>query len=191
MNPLEVMLNLLQSLLWHPGTGVLVALLLVAAWIDWRTFRIPNWLTVSGMAWGLAYNSLFAESTLSGFGHALLGLATGLALLLPMYVIRVMGAGDVKLMATVGAFLGPLATFKATLAVFIVGGLMALSWTAVRRGMPQLKENAHALVASIVLPGAPLWRPNALAPSVGNLPYGISISLGTITYVTLRQLGYA
>lgn len=190
MTTFEAPLHMLQTLLWHPGTGVLVALLLVAAWTDWRAYRIPNWLTVSGMAWGLAYNSLAGNSVVAGFVHGLLGLVTGLALLLPLHALRVLGAGDVKLMAMVGAFLGALATLKAALIVFIIGGLLAVAWAAVRRSLPQLKDNTQALVASLVVPGMPLWRPGVATPSVGSLPYGISISLGAIVFVTLRQLGY-
>lgn len=191
MNPLDVLLNLLQMLLWHPGTGALIALLLAAAWTDWRSFRIPNWLTVPGMVWGLAYNTVFAESAIGGLGHGLLGLVTCMALLLPLYALRVMGAGDVKLMAMVGAFLGALASVKALLITLIVGGLMALAWTMWRRAMPQLMDNTQTLITSMAVPGMPLWRPDETTPSVGRLPFGLAISLGSITYVTLRQLGYA
>jgi prepilin peptidase CpaA len=188
MSEPAALMNLLRSLLWHPGTGVLIGLLLVAAWTDWRSLRIPNWLTVSGMVWGLAFNVLDARSPGAGLLLSVGGLATGLALLMPGYLLRVMGAGDVKLMAMVGAFLGPLSTLKATLIVFIVGGLMALAWSAWKRALPLLAQNTRLLATSMVLPGVRLWRPSPQAASVGSLPYGISISLGTITFVTLRQL---
>lgn len=191
MNPLDFLLNLLQMLLWHPGTGVLIGLLLVAAWIDWRTFRIPNWLTVSGMAWGLTYNTVFADSALGGLGHGLLGLVTGLALLLPLYAIRVMGAGDVKLMAMVGAFLGALATAKALLLVGIVGGLAVVLFALSQRATRQLASNVKDMAESMVIPGMPIWRPEIAGTSVGKLPYGVSISVGTLAFLVLRQLGYA
>jgi prepilin peptidase CpaA len=190
MNALEVLPDLLQKLLWHPHTGVLIALLLVAAWTDWRTYRIPNWIIVPGMLWGLACNSLFSNQVATGFTFGLLGLLTGLAMLLPLYMLRILGAGDVKLMAMVGAFLGAPATFKAALVVCIVGGLMALASTAMRRSLPELKENTLMLVTSMLTPGIALWRPSTTTPSVGTLPYGISISLGTLVYLILRQLGH-
>lgn len=191
MNPLDFLANLLQMLLWHPGTGVLIALLLLAAWIDWRSFRVPNWLTASGMVWGLTYNSVFADSALSGLGHGLLGLVTGLALLLPLYAIRVMGAGDVKLMAMVGAFLGALATVKAVILVGIAGGLAVLLFTLSNRATRQLATNLKNMTESMVIPGMPLWRPEIAGTSVGKLPYGVSISVGTLAFLVLRQLGYA
>lgn len=191
MNPFEVLLNLLKLLLWHPGTGVLIGLLVLAAWTDWRSFRIPNWLTVSGMAWGLAYNSVFADSALSGFAHGLLGLVTGLALLLPLYALRVMGAGDVKLMAMVGAFLGAFATFKAVLLVGIFGGLAVLLFALSQRATRQLASNVKNMAESMVIPGMPVWRPELAGTSVGKLPYGVSISAGTLAFLVLRQLGFA
>ena len=191
MNPLDFLLNLLQMLLWHPGTGVLIGLLLVAAWIDWRTFRIPNWLTASGMVWGLTYNAVFADSALGGLAHGLLGLVTGLALLLPLYAIRVMGAGDVKLMAMVGAFLGALATAKALLLVGIAGGLAVVLFALAHRATGRLAANVKDLATSMVVPGMPLWRPELAGTSIGKLPYGVSISAGTLAYLVLRQLGYA
>ena len=191
MNPLDFLLNLLHMLLWHPGTGVLIGLLLLAAWIDWRTFRIPNWLTASGMAWGLAYNTVFADSAWSGLAHGLLGLVTGLALLLPLYAIRVMGAGDVKLMAMVGAFLGALATAKALILVGIAGGLAVLLFALSQRATRQLAANVKDMAESMVIAGMPIWRPELAGRSVGKLPYGVSISVGTLAFLVLRQLGYA
>jgi len=81
------------NLVSHPGWGVLIALLAVAAVIDWRSGRIPNWLTLTGMAWGLAFNASQGASMTSGLGAGVLGLGTGLVLFLPLYAMRAMGAG--------------------------------------------------------------------------------------------------
>jgi prepilin peptidase CpaA len=88
-----------------PRSAMLVALLATATAIDWRTYRIPNWLSVGGMALGLLGNAA-AEGITSGLLPALAGLALGIAVLLPLYALRLMGAGDVKLMAAVGAVIG-------------------------------------------------------------------------------------
>ena len=91
---------------------VLVLLLIVAAAIDVRTMRIPNWLTVTGAVMGLGlsaaipWQELGPRWALDGFLWALGGMAAGLVLLLPLYALHVMGAGDVKLMGMVGAFVG-------------------------------------------------------------------------------------
>jgi prepilin peptidase CpaA len=191
MNEIEAIQELLLMLILNPGTGVLIALLLVAAWTDWRTMRIPNWLTVSGMAWGLAFNAMHSTSVGNGLMHGGAGLLTGLVLLMPLYAIRVLGAGDVKLLAMVGAFIGAFATLQAALVVGIVGGLAAVSFAISRRVVPQLAANAKDIVQSLVLPGVPMWRPGMSGTSIGKLPYGISISAGTIVFLTLRQLGFA
>ena len=115
--------------------NVLVALLLLAAVIDWRTYRIPNWLTVSGMVVGLLYNSI-GPSPASGFWLALAGLGVGLVMLLPLYVLRVMGAGDVKLMAMVGAFLAVPGVIYAALYSLIAGGIVADRVRTASQGIP-------------------------------------------------------
>lgn len=114
---------------------VLSLFLFGATWGDLRRRRIANRLVLAGAAAGLFFNTVGPEglgyaSALPGalgFWTALAGLATGLGLMLPLYLLRAMGAGDVKLMAMVGAFLGPQATVGAVLATFIAGGLLILA----------------------------------------------------------------
>src|SRR5688500_13934209 len=90
--------SLLAALACHPAIA-LAMLVIAAAVIDVQSLRIPNWLTVGGMVLGLAWNTAVASASLAGFLWALGGLAVGLVVLLPFYAVRVMGAGDVKLMA--------------------------------------------------------------------------------------------
>ncbi|HEX9143437.1 MAG TPA: A24 family peptidase, partial [Candidatus Binatia bacterium] len=97
-----------------PGS-VLCILLFLAVLHDVRTRRIPNRLVFPGAVIGLALNTIlppgtgfFAEpSGAVGFLASLGGAGIGVAILLPMYAFGALGAGDVKLMAMVGAFLGP------------------------------------------------------------------------------------
>ncbi|MEJ7929739.1 A24 family peptidase [Ramlibacter sp. AN1015] len=181
----------LASLPWNPGIGALIALLLLAAWIDWRTMRIPNWLTVGGMCLGMLWNVASGADPIDGLLTALGGLGLGLALFLPLWLLRAMGAGDVKLIAMTGAFLGAAAAFKAILLTGIVGGVFALYFALAHRATGQMARNLRDLAYSAVLRGVPLWRPNPAAPAVGKLPYGVSICAGTLAYLALRQLGYA
>lgn len=181
----------LTALLANASLPVLVLLLGLAAWTDWRTMRIPNWLTVPGMAWGLYFSAIQGASVASGLLAGALGLLTGLLLLLPLFALRVLGAGDVKLLAMVGAFLGALATFKAALVIGIVGGVAALLFAIAHRALGQLAVNARDIVQSAALPGVHLWRPGVSGTSIGKLPYGICIALGTLVFLVLRQLGFA
>ena len=80
MNRLSSLIDALWQLVAHPGWGVLIGLLAVAAVIDWRNGRIPNWLTLTGMAWGLAFNASQGASMTSGLGTGVLGLGSGLLL---------------------------------------------------------------------------------------------------------------
>lgn len=190
MDEFDAVLVLLWMLVTHPGTGPLMALLVLAAVIDWRSYRIPNWLTVTGAVYGLLFNAVHATSMAGGLATAAIGLFAGLLLMLPLYVIRVLGAGDVKLMAMVGASLGAVATLKAALLIFIVGGIAAIAFAVSHRAVGRLGANVRGIVESMVLPGIALWRPGRSGASVGRLPYGVSISAGTIAFLAARQLGF-
>jgi len=90
-----------------PGTGqiLLGILVAIAAIFDIRYRRIPNWLVLAGINAGFVWNS--SVSGWSGLGRAAEGLGLGFALYFPLYLIRARGAGDVKLLAAVGAIAGP------------------------------------------------------------------------------------
>jgi prepilin peptidase CpaA len=106
--------------------------------------------------------------------------------------MRVLGAGDVKLMGMVGAFLGLPETLPALLCVFLAGGLAALAFVVVHRSVPQLAANLRAMVQGTVLSaltGQPFGGMTS-AVSVGKLPYGVSISAGSLLYLVAHQLGY-
>ena len=107
------------------GIWILVGLLaIVAGWMDWRSRRIPNWLTVPGVAVGIMANSI--AWGWSGAKSALLGAGLGLLLLLPFVLIRSLGAGDWKLVGAVGAFLGPSSLITVLAITILIAGLMAI-----------------------------------------------------------------
>lgn len=192
MTETEALLELLWMLVSDARTGVLILLLVTAAVIDWRTFRIPNWLTLAGMAWGLIYNATHATSVGAGLAVAAAGLAAGLLLLLPFWVLRVMGAGDVKLMAAIGAFVGFPGVLHAILWSFVIGGVAAVLYALSTRVFRRMASNVGAIVHSMAFAAMAGLRPTpALAgrASVGKLPYGLSIAVGTISWLVARQLG--
>ena len=146
----------------------LIAIVLTAAASDIQRRRIPNWLTFG--AWLLA---CAANIYVHGFGTGIvawtLGWLTGLALFLPFYMLRGMAAGDVKLMAAVGAWLGAGMALRIALATFVLGGLWGLA-VAIRSG--QGAELFHNVIR--------LGRTGNRATSVGTLPYGVAIAAGTV-----------
>jgi prepilin peptidase CpaA len=174
--------------------AVLVVLLVTAAVIDYRTLKIPNWLTFGGVVTGLVLGTADALRPLEGLLAALGGAGAGLVILLPLYLLRVMGAGDVKLMAMVGAFLGVSGTLAAVLFTFIVGGIAALAFALWHRAFGRMAGNVRDIVqwmAFAAIAGLrPLPRVTA-ASSIGKLPYGISICAGTIASLAVTQLGLA
>src|SRR3990170_1960700 len=103
---------------------VLLALVGVSAVVDLRSRRIPNQLTFGGAAAGLAYQGW--AGGLAGIGHGIGGWAAGIALFLPMYLLRGMGAGDVKLLGAGGAWFGPMGAVWSALYTALAGGILAL-----------------------------------------------------------------
>ena len=117
-----------------------------AAFIDLRTRRVPNALTIPLAAIGLAC----AASGVSGlsFRAALVGLVLGLALMLPGYLFGATGAGDVKLLAAVGAWLGPALIGVAFLYTALVGGVLALVVARRRRRLALTLDGTSKLITT-------------------------------------------
>jgi prepilin peptidase CpaA len=167
------------------------AVLVEAAIIDGRQLRVPNWLTFHFVAGGL----LFACWT--GGREALLwslaGTGVGLLALLPLYAIGGMGAGDVKLMAGVGAWMGPSLTLGAFVASALVGGLFGLMMIAASGDWIRHWVMFHTIGHEIIS----IRDPSRLSELAGErkktmmlLPYGIPIAVGSIGYFGWMRLLY-
>lgn len=104
-----------------PSFSILVALCASATLFDLRYRRIPNVLTISGLLLALGLGAWYGGW--AGLTTSTLGFLSGLALLLPGFMLRMTGGGDVKLLAAAGAFLGPSLTLTAFL-LYILGGLV-------------------------------------------------------------------
>src|SRR5947199_6184792 len=115
-----------DSNLWHHWPIWLVTIVLVvAAVIDGYKLKVPNWITFPMILSGWAVN--LAMFGWPGLGWSLLGTVVGLALLMPAYAIGGMGAGDVKLLAGVGAWVWGTVTFYAFAVSAIIGGVIAVA----------------------------------------------------------------
>jgi prepilin peptidase CpaA len=110
------------------------------------------------------------------------GALTGGLLFLPGYLIRMLGAGDVKLMAAVGALMGPRGALEAALAATVVGG--AISFVALLQKRRLRKGVASAMSILITMSGddtpGPVETKHAVESAVGSLPYGIAIAIGSV-----------
>jgi prepilin peptidase CpaA len=103
---------------------VAIAIALIAVGFDVRTRRIPNLLTFGGAAAALASGAV--QGGFSGLGQAAAGWFLGAALFFPMFALRGMGAGDVKLLAALGAWLGPVEAVWLAIFASMAGGVIAL-----------------------------------------------------------------
>lgn len=187
-------LELLGMLLINPRYSILFALLLIASISDCRSYKIPNWLTFGGSAFGLIYSVFVPFSPQLGFGWALGGFALGLSLMLPLYMLGMMGAGDVKLMAMVGAFLGMTHTLYAVLFVFVSGGLAAVVYALWHQSLLRMAGNIKLSLTSMLFSTMGGMRPQMPVlgnESIGKLPYAVSITVGTTAFLIANQLGYA
>jgi prepilin peptidase CpaA len=194
MAELRSFFELLGMLVTDPRTGVLLVLLVAAAVSDYRTFRIPNWLTVGGTVFALVYNSAVPPEWHADWSWAPAGMLLGFGAMLPMYAIRAMGAGDVKLMTMIGAFLGLSGTAHALLFSVVTGGVAALGYALRKRMLTRMLANTggvmRGMLWSTVAGNIPSLQ-GAAMPSVGKLAYGISIALGTAIWLVAQQLNLA
>ena len=163
--------------------------LVVAAVIDGAILKVPNWLTFPFIASGWAYWA-FAEG-MSGLGWSLLGTFVGMMLLLVLRNVGGMGAGDVKLLAGVGAWLGAYVTLWAFAATAIVGGIMAVIMI-LRSGN---WHKHYAMARQILEEWKTVKSPSKLAaiarerkPTMKLLPYGIPMAIGSIAYFAIARM---
>ncbi len=163
--------------------------LVVAAIIDGIQLKVPNWLTFPFVISGWAYSCFYFGW--DGLGWSLMGTIVGLGLLLPAYAIGGMGAGDVKLLAGVGAWMHATHTFWAFALSVIVGAILAVLMVAYRRAWGKHARQFRAILEEIVT----IRDPNELAAIAAErkssmllLPYGIPIAIGSIIYFAWEGL---
>lgn len=124
-----------------------VLLLAVAAFVDWRIRRIPNWLTFTLVLSGLA-QSLTPGAFVSP-GNSMLGLLAGFVLIFPLYALGAVGGGDVKLIMGIGAWFGPQAAVVVFAVEAIVGMIMALMQAASQGKTRLLLKNSGLLAVNL------------------------------------------
>jgi len=166
---------------WHVKLVALI--LIVAAWIDGKELRVPNWITFPMILSGLVYCGV--TNGWIGLGEGLWGMTVGLLTLLPLYAVGGMGAGDVKLMAGIGAWLGATVTWYAFCVSVIVGAVMAVIMVLYRRSWEKHYNNFLMIVMEFIT----IKKPDQLyaiaaerKPNMLLLPYGIPICIGSIAY---------
>lgn len=157
------------------------AILILAAWIDGKELKVPNWITFPMVLSGLVYSAVAGD----GIAAGLQGMCCGLLCLLPLYAVGGMGAGDVKLMAGIGAWVGWEITFYSFCVSVVVGAIMAVLMVAYRGAWKKHYEQFLLILSEWTVIKNPYKLSEIAAerkPTMFLLPYGIPICIGTIGY---------
>ena len=174
------------------GLLALLLLVLVALMFDLKQRRIPNTLVLLALGVGLLINLIGPQAgprmaglftTLPGalgVKGAVLGALTGLAVFLPFYLLRAMGAGDVKLMAGIGSFVGPATALNIALFILVAGGVLAVV-RMVWAGKSRLVMANVAAALGQMLPGSAATFDPA-TQSADRMPYGVAMAAGLLAY---------
>ena len=178
-----------------PITQVLLLLVVIpAAFFDIRQRRIPNWLVLTGLVAGIGLNTfLFYDnpSPVSGLWFSLQGLGIALLVYFPLYLLRGMGAGDVKLMGAVGAIVGWKAWLFVLFFTSILGGLTAVLIVVSKGRIYHTLQNIGVILTSIRYRQAPYTGNPELDVGTDEgvrMPHGVIIALGVIGYVVAKTI---
>lgn len=159
------------------NTSVFIALLVLAAGIDVRTGRIPNKLTAAGL---VAAFLLLAPGGPAALWSGVGGAALAFALAFPLFAVRAMGGGDVKLLTVAGAFLGTGRVVPALLITAVAGGVLALAEAARRGVLVTVLFRTRELVGHWTSLGREGARITLASPGAVTVPYGVAIAAGSL-----------
>jgi len=162
--------------------ALLAPLAALITYYDARYRRIPNALVLATLVSGLAVNTIFG-----GFAGALTslgGFVAAFCLMLLLHVFGAMGAGDVKLFASIGAVVGSALVVPTFLVVVLVGGALAVV-TMIRAGA--VRETMWRVTQIFVglLPGWEMPRFAVPAERGKTIPYGVAITFGSLISVAI------
>ena len=164
----------MNSIAWWTNVVVLV----LAAGIDLRTRRIPNWLSVPFLLSGLIVPAIGGgwtslRTSFAGFGLALLLFG------FPCF-LRAMGMGDLKLAAGVGAWIGPSQFWLAFVVTAMAGGLLAVAYAVRHQSLRRCLDHTGELAMSLVKTGRPHDKVHLANQAALSIPYAPAIAIGTL-----------
>ena len=170
-----------------PYLAGLLIMLASAVFTDFLKRKIPNMLVLYGLIF-----SCILQCYSFGWAGALnwiLGISFGFLCFFPLYLLRGMAAGDVKLMMAVGGFLGYPLVFTAALYSFIAGGLMAIMYLVYKQKIGQLMMFIKHIATNIFIKrttGLSVYDFNVSQTSLGRMPYAQAIAAGTVLAYYLK-----
>ncbi len=182
---MPVAASLANAVGWMNSQGNLLLPLVLTLWIAWgdlKSRRIPNYLTLGTAVAGLAYNCM--SQGLPGLVHGILGMLLGFTFLILPYLWGGMGAGDVKTLAALGAWLGPKLTILLFCYMGIAGGVIALGYLVWHGCLwEKIKGGWNALFNLILCRPDGSSRPRSPGKLTEGIPYGVAIAVGMIILV--------
>lgn len=165
-----------------PAVRILLSLIVIpAAVLDLKTRRIPNWLSLSGVALGLILNVFLFET--DGLWFSLKGLGLAFAVYFVLYLLHAMGAGDVKLMAAIGAVAGPGGWLWLLVLTCLAGAVVGLVVIAAKGRLRKTFENILVILISFRHGQLPYKENPQLDVRSGEslrLPHAVMIAIGTL-----------
>jgi prepilin peptidase CpaA len=175
---------------------VLLGLVLGAAVYDARYRRIPNWLTVLGVAIGLTLNAYqygaLPSATIRGSWQGLVfsvtGLLVGFGVYLMLYLLRAMGAGDVKLMAAIGSIVGWQNWFGIFLITAVTGGVLSIVVSIAKGRLGKTLFNVGFILHEMKSLRPAYLKNEELdvkSDKALRLPHGVVIAVGTLIFLAL------
>ena len=167
--------------------GILIA---VAAVFDIRFRRIPNWLVLAGILIGFVWN--VSSLGWPGLGRAAAGLGLGFALYFPLFLLRARGAGDVKLLAAVGAITGPGNCFWVFLLTALLGGVIAMVVLLFRGRVRHTLFNVSWILRDLLRLKAPYQSSDELDVTTNKglrLPHGAIMAVGVFAFILIADYG--
>jgi prepilin peptidase CpaA len=174
----------------------LAVIAMVAAVYDVRFRRIPNWLTLSGVLVGIGVNSLWSVKGLSWYSgynwrSALMGLGLAFLIYFPLYLLRGMGAGDVKLMAAIGATVGPVNWFVIFVLSNVLGGAAAVVLLLSKGRVLRTFSNLGYMLNELAHLRPPYMRKEELdvkSAKAVTMPHGLAIAVGSFVFLAVTGI---
>lgn len=176
---------------WPVTCAVLVPGVLLASWIDYSQRRVPNWLNLALIILGFAAQGYFFGS--AGLLTGLFGMLVGFGLLIVPWIMHGMGAGDVKLMAAIGVWMGPLLTFYSFALGAMIGGVVAMVMIVSSGRLHMACANLGVIMAKCSNRKT-VFSEFGSAKSFGTssqlLPYGVPLTAGTLVILAGQIFGW-
>lgn len=160
--------------------------LALAVAYDLRERRIPNYLILGGLALALAFS--VPGGMVDGIGRSLAGILLGTALFFPLFAVRLVGAGDVKLFGVVGGFIGWDAVLAVWFYTLLAGGVLGLGSILAEGSVPQFFKNMKLVLISMTsrVEGTGLSLRDVGSRTSARIPYAVAVAAGALIWM-LRQ----